>query len=262
MQTQFNELTDSQWEIIKDFLPVQRKRKYDLREILNAILFLHRTGIQWRNLPPNWPNWRIVNYYFRQWTKNGTWESMNDFLVEVERTCHQKKATASLICIDSQSVKAGPFISESRGVDGNKKINGRKRHILVDTLGLIIGVVVTAANKPDGVVGCELMRKCSGKFARLKKVLVDGVYGGTFSKFAPLEFGVEVEISSRPPSSKGFVPIKKRWVNERTFGWFNFFRRLDKDHERTTKSSESMILLASIQVILGRFHNLPNIVSS
>ena len=262
MQTQFNELTDSQWEIIKDFLPVQRKRKYDLRDIVNGILFLHRTGIQWRNMPSSWPKWQSLYYYFVKWTADGTWQELNDFMVELERSCQGKEVSASLVCIDSQSVKAGPFISESRGVDGNKRVNGRKRHILVDTLGLIIGVIISAANVADGLVGCELMKKCSGSFSRLKKVLVDGVYGGTFAKFVPKEFGVEVEISSRPPTEKGFVPIAKRWVNERTFGWFNFFRRLDKDHERTTKCSESMILLVNIQVILGRFENLQNIISN
>lgn len=260
MQTQFNELSDSQWEGIVDFLPVQRKRKYDLRDVVNAIFYLHRTGIQWRNLPPNFIPWRSAYYYFRCWAKNGTWEAINGFLVEFERSCHGKEVVASLMCIDSQSVKAGPFIHEARGIDGNKKVNGRKRHILVDTLGLIIGVIVSAANQPDGKIGCELMKRCSGCFGRLKKVLVDAVYAGTFAQFVPLEFGVEVEISSRPPTAKGFVPIRKRWVNERTFGWFNFFRRLDKDHEKTTKSSESMILIANIQIILGRMADSPNVV--
>ena len=260
MQAQFNELSDFQWEGIMDLLPTQRKRKYDLRDVVNSIFYLHRTGIQWRNLPLNFVPWRIAYYYFRSWTKNGTWEALNVFLVEFERSCQGKEVSASLACADSQSIKAAPFINEGRGIDGNKKVNGRKRHILVDTLGLIIGVVVSAANKSDGQVGCELMKKCSGQFGRLKKVLVDAVYAGTFFDFVADEFGVEVEISSRPPTSKGFVPIKKRWVNERTFGWFNFFRRLDKDHEKTTKSSESMVLLANIQVILGRFEDLPNIV--
>lgn len=260
MQTQFNELSDSQWEGIQDFLSTERKRKYDLREVVNAIFYLHRTGIQWRNMPPNRPPWRIVYYYFSSWTERNVWLKINQFLVEIERSCHDKEVAASLMCIDSQSVKAAPFIGEARGIDGNKKVNGRKRHILVDTLGLIIGVVVSAANQPDGKIGCEVMRACSGCFGRLKKVLVDAVYAGAFADSVPLEFGVEVEISSRPPTCKGFVPIKKRWVNERTFGWFNFFRRLDKDHEKTTKSSGSMILLANIQVILGRFAELPNIV--
>ncbi|NJM94655.1 MAG: IS5 family transposase [Cytophagales bacterium] len=252
MQVQFTELTDSQWEVLKEILPHQRKRKYSLRSIVNAILWFHRTGVQWRNMAVNFPPWKSVYYYFHRWSRNGVWQKLNDWLVELERAYHGKEVCASLVCIDSQSVKAGPFVSEERGIDGNKKVNGRKRHILVDTLGLILGVVVSAANKADGTMGICLLRRCAGQFARLKKILVDGVYAGAFAEFATTELRFEVEISSRPPTSKGFVPIKKRWVNERTFGWFNFYRRLDKDHEKTTKSSESMVLLANIQLILGR----------
>ncbi len=252
MQIQFTELTDSQWEVLKEILPYQRKRKHCLRSVANAIFWFHRTGGQWRNMPRNFPPWKSVYYYFYRWSRNGIWQKLNDWLVELERMFQGKEVHASLICADSQSVKAGPFVSEEKGIDGNKKVNGRKRHILVDTLGLILGVVVSAANKADGQVGIYLLRQCKGQFARLKKILVDAVYAGTFAQLASNEFGLEVEISSRPPTSKGFVPIKKRWVNERTFGWFNFYRRLDKDHEKSTKSSESMILLANIQVILGR----------
>ena len=252
MQTHFTELSDSQWEVLKKILPDQRKRKHPLRQITDAILYLHRVGCQWRNLPTNFPPWKSVYYYFHRWSCNGLWQKLNDWLVEFERERHDKEVLASLVCADSQSIKAGPFVSADKGIDGNKKVNGRKRHILVDTLGLILGVVVSAANKADGQMGTVLLRRCSGQLGRVKKILVDGVYGGPFARYAAEELGIEVEISSRPPTAKGFVPIKKRWVNERSFGWFNFFRRLDKDHEKTTKSSESMILLANIQVILGR----------
>lgn len=252
MQTQFSELTDSQWEVLKEFLPHQRKRKYNLREVVNGILYLHRVGTQWRNMPTCFPPWKTLFYYFYRWSRNGMWQLLNDGLVELERFCQGKELRASLTCADSQSIKAAPFINQDRGIDGNKKVNGRKRHILVDTLGLILGVVVSAANVADGKAGIELLKRCSHQFSRLQKILVDGVYGGVFADYARAEVGVAVEISSRPPSQKGFVPVKKRWVNERTFGWFNFFRRLDKDHEKTTKSSEAMILLANIQVILGR----------
>ena len=252
MQTHFTELSDSQWEVLKDILPHQRKRKHSLRSIVNAIFWLHRNGGQWRNLAVNFPPWKSVYYYFHRWSRNGIWEKLNGWLVELERQYQSKEVAASLVCVDSQSIKAGPFVSEDKGIDGNKKVNGRKRHILVDTLGLILGVVVSAANKADGVMGIDLLCRCQEHFSRLKKILVDGVYAGAFTEFATTEMKIEVEISSRPPTSKGFVPIKKRWVNERTFGWFNFYRRLDKDHEKSTKSSESMILIANIQLILGR----------
>lgn len=253
MQSEYTELTDSQWQVMTNLLPVERKRKYNLRAIVNSIFWLHRTGCQWRNLPPNYPPWKSVYYYFRRWTGEGVWQNINDYMVDIERLCENKEVEASLICLDSQSVKLAPFINEARGFDGHKKINGRKRHVLVDTLGLILGVSVTAANVADGKAGCLLLNRCSEKFGGLKKILVDGVYGGTFMDFAIKTFDVEVEISSRPPTDKGFVPIKKRWVNERTFGWLNFFRRLDKDHEKSTKCSEAMILIANIQILFGRF---------
>lgn len=253
MQIQFSELTDSQWEGIKYILPVQRKRKHDLREILNALLWFNRCSVQWRNLPPNFPPWKSVYYYFRKWTLDGTWQTMNDWFVEIERACEHKESEASVMCVDSQSVKTGPFVSEDKGYDGHKKINGRKRHILVDTLGLVLGVVVSAANLAEGKVGCELLKRNAYKFNRLEKILVDAAYKGTFTEFAQEKFNVIAEISSRPPTAKGFVPLKKRWVVERSFGWLNFFRRLDKDHEKSTKSSESMLLIAHIQILLGRY---------
>lgn len=254
MQTQFVELTDSQWQDMACLLPVQRKRKHNLRAIINALFWFNRCSVQWRNLPPNFPPWKSVYYYFRKWTLDGTWQAMNDWYVEMERYCVHKEAEASVMCVDSQSVKAAPFISEARGVDGNKRVNGRKRHILVDTLGLILGVVVGAANANDGQVACQLVERNSYKFSRLQKILVDAAYKGTFSEFVQEKFNIVAEISSKPPTAKGFVPVKKRWVVERSFGWLNFFRRLDKDHEKTTKSSESMILIANIQILLGRYN--------
>lgn len=252
MQTQFIELSDSQWEVLKDFLPVQRRRKYCLREVVNVILWVVRTGCQWRNIKYGTIPWKSVYYYFFTWSRNGIWEQINTFLVEQERISQGREAEASLVCADSQSVKAGPFIEEERGIDGNKRVNGRKRHVIVDVLGLILGVLVGAANKPDGKEGIRLLEKTVAKFGRLKKILVDGVYAGAFQAFGTEQLRVEVEISSRPPSAKGFVPIKKRWVVERTFGWLNFFRRLDKDHEKTTKSSESVFLIAHISILLAR----------
>ena len=150
----------------------------------------------------------------------------------MERRFKGREVLASLLCIDSQSVKAGPFISQNRGIDGNKRVH----HILVDILGLILGVIVTAANVADGNVGVCLMKKCSGMFERFAKILVDGVYQGAFVEFASTELKVAVEISSKPPTSKGFVPIKKRWVNERSFvagstslgGWTKIAKKQQK----------------------------------
>ena len=136
-------------------------------------------------------------------------------------------------------------------LDGNKKINGRKRHIIVDTLGNIFCVVVHAANHFDGIKGMAVWDKFINTVDTVKKVLSDAGYKGQFkAHIEKLEY--EIEISSRPPTERGFVPIKKRWTVERTFSWFNFFRRLDKEHEKTVQSSEAMIYIAQIQILLNR----------
>jgi putative transposase len=254
MQSQFNELTDAQWLIVSPFLPVNRKRKHDLRLIINAIFYINRTGIQWRNLNVKgsiFPYWQIVYYYFRVWTKLGIIENINIYLVKLERERQNRTAQPSANTIDSQSVKIAPFIPDDKGIDGNKKINGRKRHIITDTLGLIIGVMVTAANLHDGTVGCSLFNLVINRLKNTKCIFADHSYKGKFTELVE-KTGIKIEIAAKPESAKGFVPLKKRWVVERTFGWMNFFRRLDKDFERNTDNSVSMIYLAQIQVILNR----------
>ena len=254
MQTSFEALTDPQWEFIKKYLPTERKRKYDLREVLNAIFYLLRSGVQWRNLEKNYPPWSSVYYYFRIWKSNGTLEKINTALNKQERINQGKAATPSMVCIDSQSIKTAPFINEDKGIDGNKKINGRKRHLLVDTLGLVWAVVVHAADLPDGTQAHLLVDHVLGYLPRMRKVLVDQAYKKVFYQWVENNIvGLEVEISSKPPSAKGFVPVKWRWVNERSFGWLNFFRRHSKDYEKTTNSAEAWILWANCQILLNRF---------
>ncbi len=143
------------------------------------------------------------------------------------------------------------MINEERGLDANKKINGRKRQVLTDTTGLIWAVFIHAANKHDSIMGCELLERIQGYFSRLEKILIDAGYKGTFANKAKEEYGIETEVGSRPPSEKGFIPVKWRWTIERTFGWTNFYRRLVKDYERTTKSTESMLLLANCTIALN-----------
>jgi putative transposase len=252
MVAKFEDLTDAQWDAIKEHLPVQRLRKHDLRVMMNAIFWVLRVGAQWRNLDSRFPKWTAVYYYFRAWPKNGTIEKLNASLNEMERKKHEKEATPSLVCVDSQSVKLAAMIFEDRGTDGGKKVNGRKRQVMVDTLGLVHGASVHAANLSDTIMGCQLFEKVKVQFTRLKKILVDASYQGTFVNEAKLQLDVDVEISSRPPTVKGFVPLAKRWVSERTFGWTNFFRRVTKDYEHTTKSAETMILLMNCAIILNR----------
>ena len=253
MQTQYERLTDSQWENIKEYLPIQRKRKYDLRDIVDAILWMLRIGSQWRNLPDSFPPWKSVHYYFLKWKKDGTLQRMNEGLNKKERIRQGKKATPSMLSIDSQSVKAGPFINQDRGIDGNKRINGRKRHIVTDTLGLIWYVVVHSANLADGTMANQVVDPLVGYLHRLKKILADAAYEKVFRDWVCENLlGVELELSSKPPSTKGFVPVKWRWVTEQTFGRFNYYRRLDKDHEKTVQSSEAWVIWQNCQTILYR----------
>jgi len=238
---------------MKLFLPEKTRGHYKLRDIVDAIFWQLRTGTQWRNLPDSFPKWTSVYYYFRKWQKDGTQQRLNTELNKMERKRQGKEQTPSLLSIDSLSVKSGPFTSESKGVDGNKKINGRKRHVITDTLGLVWGVVVGAANENDGVVANRVVVPLLGYLNRMEKILADQAYKTTFMKWVEGNIiGIDVEISSAPPSTKGFVPLKWRWVTERTFGIFNFFRRLDKDYEKTTKSQESWILWQNCQIILNR----------
>lgn len=178
---------------------------------------------------------------------------LNDSLNRLERRRQRKAETPSLLCIDSQSVKVVAFVSEETGLDGNKKINGRKKHLIVDTLGLVWGVVVHAANVHDGVRSNELVEQCLGYLDRMKKILVDDAYKKVFKPWVEDNIlGIEVELASRPPTSKGFLPVKWRWRVEQTFGILNFFRRHSKDYEKTTKSAEAWILWANCQIILNR----------
>ena len=158
-----------------------------------------------------------------------------------------------MFCIDSQSVKGGPFVGKDKGIDGNKRINGRKRHILTDTLGLVWGVVVHAANETDGKTASKVVEPLIGYMSRMKKILADAAYKQIFMDWVSENLlGVEVEISSKPPTTKGFVPVKWRWVVEQTFGRYNFFRRLDKDYEKTVESSEAWIIWQNCQTIIFR----------
>ena len=253
MREKFKKLSDSQWEVMAEFLPVQRKRKIDLRHVVDSIRWLNETGSQWRNLPECFPAWDAVYYYFRKWKHDGTVYFLNIGLNILERNAWGKEDTPSLICIDSQSVKVAPFIKNDKGIDGNKKVNGRKRQVLVDTLGLVWAVFVHAANGNDSVYGCPLLEQIEGLCERLKKILVDRGYEGRFIEFVRQKLGIEAEVSSRPPTERGFVPVKWRWVSERTFGCFNFFRRLSKDYEKTVESAEAWILWANCQMIISKW---------
>ena len=253
MQSQYKRLTDPQWKILRNYLPIKRKRQYSLRSIVDGIFWYLRIGSQWRNLPECFPKWESVYYYFRKWKNNGTLENLNFAMNRLERERAGKEAIPAMFCIDSQSIKAAPFVKEEKGIDGHKKINGRKRHIITDTLGLIWAVIVHAANQHDGVMAEKVVAPLQGYMHRMERILADDAYRIRFMDWVNDNLlGVDLEISSKPPGPDGFVPVKWRWVSERTFGSLNFFRRLDKDHEKTTESSEAWVLWHNCRVILNR----------
>ena len=255
MQTQYTELTDSQWQYIEKIFPEQKICTLSLRQVLNGIFWLLRTGTQWRNLESKYPPYTAVYHHFRKWKNDGRLEQLNELLVEYERRRNKRERSPSLVSIDSQSVKIAPFSREEKGIDGGKKVNGRKRHIITDSTGLIMGVLVSAANYNDGKEGIKLFGKIKDKFYRLEKVLGDNSYRKSFEKYVKENSLAKVEISSKPPSEKGFVPIAIRWTVERTFGWLNFYRRLSKDYEKTASSAASWVLLANSKIILNRMQS-------
>ena len=218
----------------------------------NSILWLLRTGCQWRNLPDCWPAWQAVYYYFDAWKQDGTFERINAALNELDRKRAGKMPTPSLVCIDSQSVKLNPMICENRGLDPNKRINGRKRQLVVDTQGRLLVAHVHAANGADGPAGCGLVSAILWRVGeRLEKIMGDQAYKGVFADELA-RWSIDFQKASRPESAGGFVPVAKRWVVERTIAWTNFFRRIVKDYQYTVSSWVSWLYLANIQIMLQR----------
>ena len=218
---------------------------------MDAILYVTRCGIQWRNLPSEmFPAWNAVYYYFRKWKNDGTIYEMNAALNQLERQQNDRQAAPELALVDSQSVLLSPMIGNDRGLDGNKKVNGRKRHILTDTMGKIYDVQVHAANLHDSPQGTLLIQDTWLPTDRLKTVVADKTYRGTFAK-AVIAAGFRFEVPGRENGTKGFVIEAKRWVVERSFAWLNFFRRCTKDYERTPESAALFVVLANLSMTLS-----------
>lgn len=251
MNESFQELTDSQWQIVEKIIDDQRQRWHPLRTMVNAILYINRTGIQWRELDSKYPPWQSVYYHFRQFKLRGIWEQLLDSLVVKERVRQKREETPSLLAIDSQSVKIMQFIEEETGIDGNKRINGRKRSIAVDRLGLPWSLAVTGANTSDNEAGRLVVDRLKGKVPRLKVIAADHGYKVSFVEYVE-EKGWQVEIAQKPESGQGFIPEKNRWMVERSFGWLNFRRRLFRDVEKTVESSEAMVRIAFISILINR----------
>jgi len=253
-----SDLTEEQWAIVagldinKHWGP-GRPMRLDLRVVINAILYILRTGCQWRYLPKEYPNYNSVYYHFRKWSWDGTWEMVNTALRERVRCQVSRQAQPSLAVIDSQSVKTTEVGGE-HGFDGAKKVNGRKRHILVDTMGNLLKVIAHAANIGERAGAERLLNELPEPlWERLEKILADGGYAGDeFQAWVEETFSVKFEISLRPTGKKGFVLAPIRWVVERTFAWLGRYRRLSKDYEHLTDNSEGMVYLASFNRLLNR----------
>jgi transposase len=234
-------------------LPLQRKRRLCLRQVVDAVRYICRTGCQWRSLPAGFPAWTAVYYYFRCWQQNQTWVRLNEAVNRADRLAAQRAPLPSLVCVDSQSVKLAPRIFEHRGTDGGKHVNGRKRQLITDVDGRIFACCVHAANGHDGVQAQALLTKGLSWGGRLQTVVTDKGYRGRFARHLRA-CGLTHQLGSRPPSARGFVPVAKRWVVERTFAWLNYFRRLAIDYEFTPASHETWLLIANATMCLNRLH--------
>ena len=250
-----SDLSDREWEAIHPLIPVNqgpgRKMVLDLREVLNAIFYVVRTGCQWRALPGDFPNWNSVYYHFRKWVKDGTWRAIHAALCKLARQKNGRNPHPTGGVIDTQSVKT-TALAQERGFDGHKRIKGHKRHIITDTLGNILEAVVHTADVADCKGAPELIKKVSETFPTLKKIWADGAYKGDLSVLVKETLGAVLEIVEREAGQKGFQVVPKRWVVERTFGWFEWYRRLSRDYERLTECSEGMLYLASTKIMLKR----------
>lgn len=246
------DLTETEWQYITKVLNLQeRKRKYDLRLIWNAIFYLVKTGCQWRMLPLDFPRWQLVYYYYRKWASQLDFDLLLEKLRGHVRVKRGQSMEPSVGIMDSQSVRCGNNASLN-GIDGNKKVKGIKRHVIVDKNGFLIAVMVTIANVHDGKAAYLLMRVLKEMCSSVKNILADGGYRGELVDNIRKKFGYVIQVVISAYKEQGFRPIQKRWIVERTFSWMDYNRRLCRNYELTFDSAEEMVKLASIRLLLRK----------
>lgn len=244
-----SDLSDARWALIEPVFsrwragrtgPGTAARIHDLREIVNAILYVNRTGIPWAYLPHDFPPYKTVYDYYAKWETEGLTRQVHDLLREATRQARGRSRQPSAAVVDAQSVKTSSNVAEeSQGIDAGKKIKGRKRHLATDTLGLVLAVLITAASVQDAVGGKQLLNQVADAHRGVGKVWADGSYQGSLIDHGA-HLGIDVEVVKRP-SRKGFHPQPTRWVIERTFGWLMQHRRLTRDYEALPQRSQTMI---------------------
>lgn len=250
-----SDLTRKQFKRLQPHIPVPkpggRPRTVDMYEVMCAIMYVLVNGCAWRNLPHDFPAWETVYGYFRRFQEDGTWEAMNHVLLRRTRRKEGRAAEPSAGIIDAQTVRCTPQAGE-RGVDAGKSTNGRKRHIAVDTLGLLLVVIVTAASVQDRDGGKLVLGRLKHRFYALRAFWVDGGYSGTLVDWARQTLNYVLMVVKRPWGASGFVLLKRRWVVERSFAWFTRCRRLVRDYEGLAQTTEAWFYLANIRLMLRR----------
>ena len=257
-----SDLTDAQWALIEPLVPEPgsggRPAVHPRRRIVDAILYVNRTGCAWRQLPHDFPPWATVFWYFKQWRQDGVVDRLHDALRDRVRDAQGRDPMASAGCVDAQSVKGADTVGAAvRGFDAGKKVNGRKRHIVVDTMGLLLLVVITSASVQDRDGACRLLEKVKMAMPSLSLLWADGGYAGKLVEWAERIAHITVEIVRKPLGIKTFQVLPRRWVVERTFAWLVKCRRLDHDYERLPETSEAMVKWAMIGLMVRRLEPAP-----